>query len=210
MRKVKVSGAIVYLMVLLVAILLYVVYILNPMLAKNTELNTQNAADAQLISDYTVQMATLNNLKAGITELNEKVKDATKSSDFSSVEVWNDVNSGLAKTGVVTQSASVGDGSEVKDAKLSASGKKKMSVDVTLTMDCTEPQLEKLIHYFEKESKGVYYVNAVQMTKLDSKTPGQQKYPYNVSIAMTMYYYLTPAKKAASSAVATSASASAK
>lgn len=211
MKKVKFSGAIVYLAVLLVAILLYVVYILNPMLAKNAELNTQNTADVQLINSYTVQMATLNNLKAGITELNEKVKDATKSSDYSSVEVWNDVNSGLAKTSVVTQSATVGDGSEVKAAKLSASGKKKMSVDVSLTLNCTEPQAESLIHYFEKQSKAVYHVNSVQLTKIDTKNKtGQQIYPYNAVISMTMFYYSTQTKKAASSAVATSADASAK
>lgn len=186
MKSVKISGVLLYLFGFVLILLLYVNYLFLPLNAKVTAMNTVHNEDIAQMQAYDEQISKIADLKQNIADSKTKLAKAAINTDVTGKTAAEDIGQALKFSGAAPQSITVGEETADK-TKTSADGKTLCSVTVELKVQCTDAQLLQLLDYYEKQSKGVYYINTVNYDK-SASTP-------TVSLTMTLYYFKSEGTK---------------
>ncbi|MBW7571552.1 hypothetical protein [Caproiciproducens faecalis] len=183
MKSIKVSGVLLYLFGFSLILLLYVNYVFLPLNQKVSTLNEEHLSNLELVQSYELQSARFSDLQQKIdglkTQLNEEKADTT----VTGKNVAEDIGKIVGSSGVTLKSINVG-AEQAEKGKTAASGKQLYTASVELNVLCTQAQLPALIGYFEKESKGVYFVNHVKYTAGSDNTG-----KVDAVLTMTLYYF---------------------
>jgi hypothetical protein len=180
MKNKKISGVLIYLFCFALVLLLYMNFTFTPLNSKIAELDTKHAADTAQIQIYEQQTAKMGDLKDKIAKLQSQVEQADTNTAITANNEAEDIEAACKAAGIVPESVNMGDETADK-SKTSSDGKSLCSVPIDLKAKCNGNQLQTLLAYFEKKSKGAYYVNKV------SYTQGQDK--PEVTLSLTLYYF---------------------
>ena len=182
-KQIRVSGVFVCLLVLTLVLALYYGFVYTDLSRKTALLSAQHTSDMQQLTAYREMAADEPALRKSVDELKAKTSSASGLGVPPS-GLRADIEKGLAGAGVTATGITMSDASA---GKKTPSGRAMTQVTVTVTADCTEPQLSVLLHYFERGTNAVYTVSGVSMSAKDKqgKTAGGQ---YAVTLNMTAYY----------------------
>lgn len=184
MKKLKLSYLLIYFLVLVVVCLLYFNYAYLPMNQKTNNLSTQHAANIGQIATYDANVRGLASIKAQTDKLKVELAGKDKIVPITGAKLEADVEAGLAKAGVTLKQCQFGAETVNVGKVISSDGQPLCSLPITLGFKATYEQLTVLLHYFEKDSAGAYYVNAIGCTD-DIANPKI----LNVNITMANYYF---------------------
>jgi len=180
MKSIKISGVLLYLFGFVLVLLLYVNYVFLPLNNSVSVLNAAHVTDAAQIQAYDRQLNKISDLKQTIADAKVKLGKAESNTEVTGKTVAEDVAQAVKTAGVTLQSINVSPETTDK-TKTASNGKPLRSVTVDLMISCNNPQLSQLLDYFENQSKGVYYINTVNMTRSSDKLTG--------NLTMTLYYF---------------------
>lgn len=200
MKKGKVTGITLYLLFLAVLLALYYGFVYTNLSQKTSALSSQHTLNTQQLSLYQSMILDKASMQKSINNLIAKTKDTGKVLGIPASKLGEDISTGLKSAGITAQNITMSDAS-VSGNKKASNGRVLTQVTVSLTMDCTESQLTKLLDYYEKKTSAVYYVNNLNIRTKSQQ--GQKSSSGNtVTLDMTAYYYASPS--AVSSVKATS------
>ncbi len=176
MKSRKVSGVLLYLLGLVLVLLLYFNFVFTPMNVKVAQLDAEHQKNTQQIQLYDRQMGKADELKNKIAEMQQELEQTGQSTAVNGKAVAEDIDAACRAAGIVPAGIQVNGETVVKN-KTSWQGKPLCSVSVKLNAVCTNAQLTNLLHYFESQTKGAYYVNTVTRTQQQT------------DITLTLYYF---------------------
>jgi len=179
MKSVKISGVLLYLFAFALVLLLYFNYLFMPLSQQVAALNLEHNADTAQMQAYDEQISKITDLKQTIADTKTKLAKAALNTEVTGKTAAEDVALALKASGAAPQSVAVSD-ETVDKTKTSSDGKALCSVTIDLKVACTNAQLLKLLNYYEKQSKGIYYVNTVAYTQVA---------PTVASMKITLYYF---------------------
>lgn len=183
-KQIKVSGTMVCLLVLALTLALYYGFVFTSLFQKTSRLSAQHTANLQQLSAYQEVLANRDSVQKSIDGLKADIRASSSSLGIPPSGLSGDIEKGLAGAGVTATGITM---SNASPGKKTQSGRVLTQVAVTVTADCTEPQLAALLHYFERGTDAVYTVGGVNMNTGNSqgKTANGQ---YAVTLNMTAYY----------------------
>ena len=180
MKLLKISGVLLYLFCMVLAIMLYFNYVFTPLNSKIDLLDKEHTADTAQMHSYDQQILKMNDLQSKIAKMQSQLKQETTATTVTGKNVAEDIGAACTSAGIVPQAITVAD--EVIDkTKTSVTKKPLCSVIIDLQTNCTDTQLQGLLSYFENLSKGAYYVNTITDTKGKDKSV--------VNLSLTLYYF---------------------
>jgi len=186
MKKQKISGVLIYLFAFALVLVLYFYYVFTPLTIKAAKLDAEHLQNTAQIEMYEQQIEKTDELKNKISELQSELDSLNQSEVVNGKNAAEDIGAAYKTAGITPAGIQVGD--EVIDKTHTATdGRTLCSVSVNLTAQCDSAQLQKLLDYFEKQSKGAYYVNTVALTQQQDKT--------EASLTLTLYYFASEGTK---------------
>ncbi len=180
MKNMKISGVLLYLFAFALVLLLYFYYIFTPLTAKVAQLDTEHLQNAAQLQMYEQQIQKTDELKNKISAIQSELDSLNQSTAVTGKTAAEDIGAACKSAGILPVSIQVGNETADK-THTSSDGKTLCSVPVNLTAVCTGAQLQTLLNYFEKQSKGAYYVDTVTCLQQQDKT--------QTSLALTLYYF---------------------
>ncbi len=188
MKKKKISGFLIYLLCLAVALLGYFYAVYLPLSARNAQLDTQHTQNSDRIRTYQEEIVGTKAINDKIAELQKKLDTAKIDAPIGGGQIAEDAAKAWSAAGIVPQEIQTGGETAVKNQPASGKGQL-MTVPVNIRAVCTQEQMQKLLDYFEKQSAGCYYVNSVQCVQNIQK--GNLM---SLNLSMTLYYFGTGVK----------------
>lgn len=183
MKSVKVSGVLLYLFGFTLVLLLYVNYVFLPLNQKASALSSEHNADMRQTQSYELQSAQIDSLQQKVDKLKTELSTKQTDTAVTGKNVAEDVGKIVSSSGITMQSITVGE-AQAEKAKSTSDGKLLQTVSVELNVLCTPAQLSQLTGYFEKQSKGAYYITHVSYTQ-GSEGSGK----ISAVLTMTLYYF---------------------
>jgi|GEM_PF-4831972 hypothetical protein len=161
MKKIHVSGALICFLAAAVALALYYGLFFNRIAQKTSDLTAQHQQKQIDISNYESAAAHRGSLQKAIAKLKTQVKSSEQSAGMQPLDVSDDLVSGLHKADVSATNVSMEQPTST-GIKTSA-GRVMSSTPLNVTFICNESQLVTFLHYIEKETGAVYYIDSVTM-----------------------------------------------
>jgi hypothetical protein len=193
-KQLKVSGLLIFLLFLTAVLALYYSLVYTGLSQKTAQLSAQHLSNTQQLSAYQEMLVNKSALQQSVGDLKEKVRNSASGLGVPASGLSDDIIKGLKSAGVSATGITMSDASA---GKKTSSGRTMTQITVSITADCTEPQLVTLLHYFERGTSAVYSVNSVNTnakTQQGKTASGQ----YGVTLNMTAYYLAAASSKAAS------------
>lgn len=196
MKNKRISGFLIYLLLLVVALLIYFNFVYVPISEKNTQMEQTHLQNTQQIQYFENMITQGNAMRKDITVLQEKLKSSEQKNSITSSKAADDVDTACKTAGITPSKVELQNPAAVA-GKISSEKEQLYSVDVSIGTMCTVPQLQKLLDYFEKQSAGAYYVNQVQFTP-----SGKDASTVSVNLSLSLYYFGAAQQTATSSSSA--------
>ena len=200
MKKTKISPLLLFLAILAAVLLIYTNYYYLPTSATVNQLTDQHQQNVLTLNELQIMAAQEKQTQKQIDALQNKLTAAQAKDSLPARRVADDVTAGCAAAGVTFDAAKLNVQEPVAIKGKTASGKLQLyGVPLSFSVGCNNTQLQTLIHYFEQQSTGAYYVNSVKYS-----TPDDKKSALTAELSLTLYNFAAPQK--ASTAAAPSAS----
>lgn len=187
MKKRKISGFLLYLLLLVAILLLYFNYLFLPLGQKISVLATQHLADEAQLEAYDDDLRNMDRLRARTSELERTLSGQKADRPLTGEEIADDLIEGFGAAGIRPSNIQVGEQAAKGGAK-SSDGRSLCAVPVTLSFSCSAEQLNRFLRYCEQQSRGAYHV--------EKGSASAQDKTLSVSLSLSLYYFGTaPAKK---------------
>lgn len=181
MKSFKISGVLIYLFVLVIALFLYFSFVFSPLKQTTDSLNMQHISNTAQLASLEESLRNIDAMRADVQELQDKIAEESSLSPLTSSMLSKDLSRGLDTSGAKFRNLSVSASSEENSAQSLV-----QTTSISMTVFGTANQLQALAEYFETGTTGVYYINSFSYATEES---GQLQ----ASLEMTFYYYLTEA-----------------
>lgn len=155
-------------------------FVYSPLKEKGATLDTEHILNTTQINLYNQQIRDIKTLKKNVEEKTAKLPSAQFSTSVNGNNVAEDVGKAFDTVGINITSIAVLD-EKLSEGKTLVEKRNLYSVSLNIVVDCKKEDLLLLLNYFEKQTKGIYYVNNVNY----KNEKGEEK----TEITMTLYYF---------------------
>lgn len=181
-KRKKFSGTFLCLLALALVLALYYAFVYTDLSKKTSGLAAQHAADTQQLAACELLAADKPALQRSVDALEEKVEDSSAQGfGLSAPALREDLDRELASAGITATGVTAGDSAVWKKT---SDGRPVTRISVTVTADCTEPQLATLLHGLERGTDAVYVVDGVSMSAKNGQGAAGQ---YTAVLNLTAY-----------------------
>ncbi|WP_457943239.1 hypothetical protein [Caproiciproducens sp. LBM24188] len=187
MKNQKISGVLIYLLVLVLVLLVYFYAVYTPLSVSAVQMDSQHAQNAAQIQLYDSLLSRKAELQEKIDRLQAKVDSNQKKAPIPGEKAAEDVSAACALAGVSLLKVEAGEATAVAGS-VASDHKQLYTVPVTVSTACSGEQLLKLLNYFEKQSSGAYYVNQIKYV------PGTDQSVLTTELSLSLYYFGPAAK----------------
>lgn len=164
MKNVKISWLAVYLIGLAAVLVLYFNTVYLPQSQSTDTLQQQHNLNQQQLMYYDRIISGKADLTAQIDKLQKNKTEAAKIPYIPASGIGDDISFGLKKAGISADSITLSDETAVAGSKKSSTGQTLTQVTVSLSVKCTQQQLDMLLDYYEKKSAAVYFITSLSYT----------------------------------------------
>lgn len=182
MKTKRMTGAQLYLLVLILLAALYLAWVFPNILERTRAMQEQHRADTQKIELYMAQAGNFSKLRSTVEELKQELAGIQKEEALSAQQIGTELDTALRRAGVRAENISV---EETEQIKKGAAGRMLCRVPVSVTLNGTPAQVETLTRTVEQDLKGAYYVENLSFQTRDATNQLTMRF---------MFYYYEPAQ----------------
>ena len=185
-----------YIFVLVAIVLLLVLFIplvLMPYLNQKSAMDAKHMKAQTTLHLYDRKRNNIENYRGQVNDLKIRWDQLETLMFVDAKDTANDLNQMFQSLDVTPSSISVSDEVQAAEAAQSSTGAPLYSTNILLSFVTSKEKLLRVIHYFEDQSAGSYYIKSVSMSTV-TQTAGSGKQvvttgDLNVSMSIALYYF---------------------
>lgn len=185
-----------YIFVLVAIVLLLVLFIplvLMPYLNQKSAMDAKHMKAQTTLHLYDMKRNNIENYRGQVNDLKIRWDQLETLMFVDAKDTANDLNQMFQSLDVTPSSISVSDEVQAAEAAQSSTGAPLYSTNILLSFVTSKEKLLRVIHYFEDQSAGSYYIKSVSMSTV-TQTAGSGKQvvttgDLNVSMSIALYYF---------------------
>ena len=192
---------------ILVVCIIFLIAVQIPFSQKIEKYNNDHASAESEISKYEYYLKNADTITAEVARLESECSEKNAKLSVDPNKTIDDIRDLIAKHGMDLTTLSISEGVADPQGGVSASGDPLYVSTVTYNFIQTRQKIIETLGYFEKESKGAYFISNIAISQQDEKTnaatteesstvsvtPASQL--YNTTLTIKLYYFDTTASE---------------
>lgn len=184
MSKNSIPKSFIVFIVIAAVFIVYLCTILMPSISKIPQYQSEHDSAVATIANYEDVLKNQDSEEKKVNKLTEQYNKKQETLFVDSKTSIEDLQSIFKSLGINMLSLTRGDGVADTKGRTSTGGIPLYSTSLSFSYNGTVNTTKSLIHYLEKESKGCYFINSVNMSPLKSGSSN-----FVCSFSVTLYYF---------------------